>query len=78
MPNPFKCTRLYADAESESHFEAIELDMASMQFAPPAAALDASDPIETTNVSWMRLPEGWHDAAQQPPQTVVHCGGRRD
>ena len=68
MPNPVKCTRLYADGEGESHFEDIEFDMASMQFAPPAPALDVSDPIETTNVSWMRFPEGWHDAAHLPPR----------
>lgn len=67
MPNPVKCTRLYADGEGESHFEDIEFDMASMQLAPPAPALDVSDPIDTTNVSWMRFPEGWHDAAHLPP-----------
>ena len=57
MPNPIKCTRLYADAEGESHFEDIEFDMASVQFAPPAPALDVSHPIDAKNFAWMRFPK---------------------
>ena len=51
MPNPIKCARLYADAEGESHFEDIEFDMALIEFAPPAPALDVSDPIKTPHFS---------------------------
>jgi hypothetical protein len=57
MPNPIKCTHLYTDADGESHFEDIEFDMSSIQYAPPAPALDISDPIEATKVSWMRFPD---------------------
>jgi len=57
MPNPIKCTRLYADAKGESHFEDIEFDMASIQFAPPALALDILDAIAAKNFAWMRLPK---------------------
>ena len=68
MPNPIKCTRLYADAEGESHFEDIEFDMASVQFAPPAPALDVSDPIEAEHFAWMRFPEGWDNVPHLSPR----------
>lgn len=68
MPNRMKCTRLYADADGESHFEDIEFDMSSIQYAPPAPPLDISDPIEATSVSWLRFPEGWQDAAHPSPR----------
>ena len=51
MPNPIEVARLYADADDESYFEDIEFDMASVQFAPPAPALDVSDPLEATDVA---------------------------
>ena len=68
MPNPIKCARLYADAEGESHFEDIEFDMALIEFAPPAPALDVSDPLAATNVSWMRFPEGWRSGMHVSPR----------
>jgi hypothetical protein len=68
MPNPFKCTRLYTDTEGDSHFEDIEFDMSSIQFAPPAPALDISDPLEATKVFWMHFPEGWYDEAHPSPR----------
>lgn len=68
MPKPFKCTRLFADADGESHFEDIEFDMSTIQYAPPAPALDISDPIEATRVFWMLFPEDWHDATHPSPR----------
>ncbi len=68
MPNTITCARLYADADGESHFEDIEFDMALIAFAPPAPALDVSDPIKTTHFSWMRFPEGWRDVAHVSPR----------
>ncbi|MEJ6539953.1 MAG: hypothetical protein QNL94_06145 [Halioglobus sp.] len=68
MSNPIMCARLYADAEGESHFEDIEFDMTSIQFAPPAPALDVSAPIEATNVSWMRFPEDWRSGMHVSPR----------
>ena len=68
MPRPFKVTRLYADAEGETHFDEIEFDMSSIQYAPPAPALDISEPIGVTKVFWMRFPEGWNDDAHPSPR----------
>ncbi len=68
MPDPILCARLYADAEGESHFQDIEFDMASIQFAPPAPALDISDPLEAKNVFWMRFPADWRNVAHVSPR----------
>ena len=68
MPRPVNCTRLYADSAGESHFEDIEFDMDLVAYAPPAPALEISDPIEASRVFWFRFPEGWNDAAHPSPR----------
>jgi hypothetical protein len=68
MPRPAVCLRLFADETGESHFEEIEFDMASVQYAPPAPALDISDPIEATQAFWFRFPKDWSDAAHPSPR----------
>ena len=68
MTHPVKCTRLFSDGSGESHFEDIEFDMFSIQYTPPAPALDISDPIEATHVFWFRFPKDWQDAAHPSPR----------
>lgn len=68
MPSPVTCTRLYSDESGESHFEDIEFDMSSIQYAPPAPALDISEPTEATQFSWFRFPKDWHDGAHPSPR----------
>jgi len=68
MPNGIKCARLFADENGESHFEDIEIDMTSIQYAPPAPALEISEPTEAKNFFWFRFPKGWHDAAHPSPR----------
>ena len=68
MPGPVKCLRLFADKDGESHFEDIEIDLSSIQYAPPAPPLDISEPTTATRFFWFRFPEGWHDAAHPSPR----------
>ena len=68
MPNPVKIVRLFADERGESHFEEIEIDMALIQYAPPAPALDISKPTEATQFFWFRFPKDWQDAAHPSPR----------
>ena len=51
--------RLYADADGESHFEDIEIDLASTDYAPPAPPLDLSSFTPATQIGFMRAPAGW-------------------
>ena len=68
MPDAVKCVRLYADEAGESHFEDIEYSMASIQYAPPAPALEISEPTEATSFFWFRFPKDWSDAAHPSPR----------
>lgn len=68
MPDAVRCTRLFADDKGETHFEDIELNMTSVQYAPPAPALDISDPIEAKQFFWFRFPKDWNDAAHPSPR----------
>jgi len=51
--------RLYADADGESHFEDIEIDLASTDYAPPAPPLDLSSFTPATQIGFMRAEAGW-------------------
>ncbi|MEH6647022.1 hypothetical protein [Sulfitobacter sp.] len=68
MPRPIKCTRLFSDESGESHFEDTEVDMSSIQYAPPAPALDISQPTGATHFFWFRFPKDWQDAAHPSPR----------
>jgi len=68
MPSPITCTRLFADDQGESHFEDIEIDMSSVQYAPPAPAVDLSAPTGSTQFHWFRFPRDWEDAAHPSPR----------
>ena len=68
MPSPVSCIRLFADENGDSHFEEFEIAMDSIQYAPPAPALDISEPTKTKEFFWFRFPENWHDAAHPSPR----------
>ena len=77
MPEAMKCLRLYADEAGESHFEEIEIEVSPVQYAPPAPALNLSEPMSATKVFWMHFPKDWRDAAHPTPrrQLVVVLDG---
>jgi hypothetical protein len=54
-----KYTRLYNDAELESHFEDIEIDLALNDYAPPAPPLELSSFMPAHRVGFMNAPAGW-------------------
>ena len=56
MIKPANCTRLLADEHGDTYFEDIEFPMHNVQYAPPAPALQLSDPITATRLSWLRFP----------------------
>ena len=68
MVSPITCIRLFADEVGESHFEDVEIDMSSIQYAPPAPSLDISEPTEAKRFFWLRFPKDWHDAAHPSPR----------
>ena len=54
-----KYTRVYADESGESHFEDMEVEFSSVDFAPPAPPLDLSAFTPATQYGFLRAPAGW-------------------
>jgi hypothetical protein len=52
-------TRLYADSIGESHFEDVEVELAPVNFAPPAPALFLSEFGATVRTAFLGGPGGW-------------------
>ena len=51
--------RLYSDAQGESHFEDVEIDLALTDYAPPAPPLSLSSSTPATQFGFMNAPAGW-------------------
>ena len=54
-----KYLRIYTDESGESHLEDVEVEMNSIDFAPPAPPLDLSAPIDASRLIMMHAPAGW-------------------
>ena len=51
--------KLYSDASGESHFEDVEIDLASTDYTPSAPPLFLSDISAATQFRFMQAPAGW-------------------
>ena len=51
--------RLYSDASGESHFDDVEIDLASTDYTPSAPPLFLSDSTAATQFRFMQAPAGW-------------------
>lgn len=54
-----KYTRIYCDADGESHFEDISVEMAPVDFAPPAPPLNLAAPMEAERLILCHFPRAW-------------------
>jgi hypothetical protein len=52
-------TRLDADEQGESHFTEVEIDLAWIDYAPPAPRLELSSITTATQFGFMNAPPGW-------------------
>jgi len=59
MKYPVKYSRLYADAEGDSHFEDVEVSLAASDYAPPAPPINVSDPCPARQLIFLAVPPGW-------------------
>jgi hypothetical protein len=75
--NGLKYTRVYADAEGESHFEDVEVGMNEVVFAPPAPPLKLSEFIESSKFSFLSAEPGWFGDWHPAPkrQFVLYLQG---
>lgn len=63
-----KYLRLYADQNGESHFEEILATYTPIEYAPPAPALDVSEPTDATRYVMVRFPVGWDSVLHPTPR----------
>ncbi|MDH3890626.1 MAG: cupin domain-containing protein [candidate division Zixibacteria bacterium] len=54
-----KYTRVYTDDSGESHFEDVEVEFKTIDFAPPAPPLDLSSFTPATQFGYLRALAGW-------------------
>ena len=73
-----KVTRIWADEAGTSHFEDIDVELASIDFAPPAPPLDVSAPFPAERALLFEFPAGWFGDWHPSPrrQLYFNLGGR--
>jgi hypothetical protein len=72
-----KYTRVYTDDEGETHFEDVTIDFFSVDFAPPAPALNLSGFSESKKYGFVNAPIGWFGDWHPTPkrQVFVYISG---
>jgi hypothetical protein len=55
-----KFTRLYSDADGESHFEDVDAELTLVDFAPNAPPLKVSEYISAERTAFLGGPSGWN------------------
>jgi hypothetical protein len=72
--------RLYADADGESHFSDEEMELRSVNFAPPAPPLDVSAYTPTKQFAILFGPRGWVGDWHPAPtrQFMIWLSGETD
>lgn len=72
-----KYHRLYSDAGGESHWEEVEVELEERTFAPPAKAIEVSNPDTAKRVMFLRLQTGWDEPVHPTPvaQRLVCLAG---
>ncbi|WP_171127145.1 MULTISPECIES: cupin [unclassified Ruegeria] len=72
-----KFFKLYADADGESHWTDIDVPLRERSFAPPAKAIEVSDPEPATQFMFLRLQSGWDEPVHPTPvaQKLVCLSG---
>ena len=66
--------RIYTDESGESHFEDLELELVSVDFAPPAAPLNIAPFLPVEKSLLIGFPVGWSGEAFHPsPNRQVLC-----
>ena len=68
--------RLYEDDRGESHFEELEVALAPKVFAPPAPAVEVSDPYEARRAVFLRIPVDWLGEWHPSPKRQIWLGLR--
>ena len=63
-----KYTRIYCDVDGESHFEDVYVEVAPVDFAPPASPLNLAAPLEAERAVLCEFPAEWFGDWHPPPR----------
>jgi len=63
--------RVYADSDGESHSSEEEVDLAEVNYAPPAPPLWASAFFPAVSYQFLRTPPGWYGDWHPAPRRQV-------
>ena len=68
---------LFDKEDGESTFEDVEVTVTERTFAPPAKAIEVSDPVPASAALFLRLRAGWDEPTHASPvrQTLVCTRG---
>jgi quercetin dioxygenase-like cupin family protein len=67
-----KVTRIWADDAGNSHFEDIDFELSSVDFAPPAPPIDVSEPLPAERAILFEFPAGWFGDWHPAPQRQLY------
>ena len=78
MSAALRIVRIHSDSEGHSHFEDIDVGLQSVAYAPPAPAVDVSQPLDASRTVLCRVPAGWYGDWHPTPrrQLYFHLSGR--
>ena len=65
--------RLYADAQGESHFEDVEVDLVPTDFVPPAPPLNIGPFTPALRFTLLCAPTGWSGDWHPAPHRQFFC-----
>ncbi len=66
-----KYTLLYADEAGESHFRDVDIDLETMDFAPPAPPINLSPYNSATRYAFCVFPSGWYGDWHPAPHKQI-------
>lgn len=75
-----KFLKLYSDADGESHWQDVEVELEERTFAPPAKAIEVSVPEDAKQLMFLRLKAGWNEPVHPTPvvqKLICLAGGVR-
>jgi quercetin dioxygenase-like cupin family protein len=64
-------TRIYTGSDGKTHFEDLEIDLAEVDFAPPAPPVQLSELTPATQWGFFAIPPGWMGDWHPAPRRQV-------
>ena len=66
-----KYTKVFTDKDGETHFKDVEIELESIEFAPPAPPINLSMFYPATKYAFALFPSGWHGDWHPTPRRQI-------